>query len=143
MESAIATQPEKKHAPQWGWRKPMDMAEVERLAGLGMPLSFIAQAVGVSYDTLNRRVKEEHSDFAKAYQSGAHSSRVKVLESLAKGMEKSFIPAIFLAKQPHILGFQDVQQRQVSGEIKLVLEERVLHEPKQISAVEAEDVDVK
>lgn len=116
--------------PRAGWRKAIDIAEVERLASLGMPLGFIAKAVGVCADTMTNRLKERSSDVSEAYENGIHQARVSVLQSLKTGMEKSFIPAIFLAKQPHILGFQDVQTKQHVGEIKLVIEERVIHEDK-------------
>ena len=127
-----------------GFRKPVNLAEVERLASLGMPKSYMAPLLGISHDTLTARLKDGTvSEFAAAYESGLHAHRVAVLESLNKGMEKSFIPAIFLAKQPHILGFQDVQRQEVGGEVKIVVEQRILHETgKQISKIKADAEDV-
>ena len=137
--SPTILQPKKVHAGH-----KIDLVRVEELAALGMPQQFIADDLGISRATFQRWVQGNKA-FESAYKRGIAQRRVKILTSLSDGMEKSFIPAIFLAKQPHLLGFQDVQQRQVTGELKLVIEERILHPPKQINPLKskAEDVELE
>ena len=108
-----------------------------------MPQALIAEGLGISVDTL-ARLRNTSPPFADALKRGIHARRMRVLRTLDSGMDKSFIPAIFEAKQPHILGFQDVQTRQHIGEIRIVIEERVLHEGKSLTEQEkseATDVD--
>lgn len=138
-EQAIAAPSTKVLGPFGRPIKQIDLNEIRKLAALGMPQHLICEGLGISTDTFQRRCKSDAA-FAEAFKDGLHSRRVKVLKSLADGMDKSFIPAIFMAKQPHILGFQDVQRKEYGGEIKLTIERQVLTEKEPAIEIEAEKV---
>ena len=64
-------------------RIAIDVAEVERLASLGMTQAQIARALGISTDTLERR-KQEREDVQQALARGRATGEAEVAEALKK-----------------------------------------------------------
>ncbi len=65
----------------------LDPAEVERLAAQGLAEYQIAEALGISQDTLDRR-KQDAADIAEALQRGQRGARGEIEN--AAGRERDF-----------------------------------------------------
>ena len=84
-------------------RKELDPAEVERLAGEGLALYQIAQALGCSWDTLHRRAGES-AEIAEALKRGEQAAIGKVENALfANAMSGNLGAQCFFLKNraPH------------------------------------------
>lgn len=74
-------------------RIDIDIAEVERLAGLGLTQREICAALGFSEDTLARR-KESIAGFAGAMERGKASAAKEVSNALFEACKRKNVPAI-------------------------------------------------
>ena len=71
----------------------LDLEKVEEYAGLGLTREEIALSLGVSYSTLNRRVKESEEVDA-AMKRGHAKANIKVGNALMKAIEGGNVTAI-------------------------------------------------
>ena len=71
----------------------LDLEKVEEYAGLGLTREEIALSLGVSYSTLNRRVKESEEVDA-AMKRGRAKANIKVGNALMKAIEGGNVTAI-------------------------------------------------
>lgn len=79
-------------------RIALDLAEVERLAGLGLTQGQIAASLGISEDTLGRR-KKDSADFAAAIEKGAAFAASEIANVIYDAAKKGdMTAAIFYAK---------------------------------------------
>ena len=65
----------------------LDLEKVEEYAGLGLTREEIALSLGVSYSTLNRRVKESEEVDA-AMKRGRAKANIKVGNALMKAIDR-------------------------------------------------------
>jgi hypothetical protein len=71
----------------------LDLAEVERLAGLGLTQAEIAFSLGISEDTITRR-KGDSADFADAIKRGRTAAHSEVSSQLFQQCKKGNVAAI-------------------------------------------------
>ena len=71
----------------------LDLQKVEEYAGLGLTREEIALSLGISYSTLNRRIKESE-DVDAAMKRGRAKANIKVGNALMKAIEGGNVTAI-------------------------------------------------
>ena len=74
-------------------RIDIDVAEVERLAGLGLTQREICASLGISQATLNRR-QSDSDDFDSAMERGKASAAQEVSNALFEACKIKNVPAI-------------------------------------------------
>ena len=117
----------------------VDLAEVERLASLGMNQAQIAEGLGTGKSTWLQH-KANNSEFADAYKRGQLEIRVKVLQRLEAAADKNFAVPMFMSKQQHILGFSDqAMDVKHGGKIEIVVTDRVMGAEEQAPAIDITD----
>lgn len=92
----------------------LDLQKVEEYAGLGLTREEIALSLGVSYSTLNRRVKESEEVDA-AMKRGRAKANIKVGNALMKAIEGGNVTAIIFYLKARA-GWTEKQQ--IGAEIK-------------------------
>lgn len=92
----------------------LDLEKVEEYAGLGLTREEIALSLGVSYSTLNRRVKESEEVDA-AMKRGRAKANIKVGNALMKAIEGGNVTAIIFYLKARA-GWTEKQQ--IEAEIK-------------------------
>lgn len=92
----------------------LDLQKVEEYAGLGLTREEIALSLGVSYSTLNRRVKESEEVDA-AMKRGRAKANIKVGNALMKAIEGGNVTAIIFYLKARA-GWTEKQQ--IEAEIK-------------------------
>lgn len=92
----------------------LDLQKVEEYAGLGLTREEIALSLGVSYSTLNRRVKESEEVDA-AMKRGRAKANIKVGNALMKAIEGGNVTAIIFYLKTRA-GWTEKQQ--IEAEIK-------------------------
>lgn len=92
----------------------LDLEKVEEYAGLGLTREEIALSLGISYSTLNRRIKESE-DVDAAMKRGRAKANIKVGNSLMKAIEGGNVTAIIFYLKARA-GWTEKQQ--IEAEIK-------------------------
>lgn len=92
----------------------LDLQKVEEYAGLGLTREEIALSLGVSYSTLNRRVKESE-EVDTAMKRGRAKANIKVGNALMKAIEGGNVTAIIFYLKARA-GWTEKQQ--IEAEIK-------------------------
>ena len=123
QDSAIAIKPGPGRPPG---SVPVDLAEVERLASMGMNQAQIAEGIGISQAKWFKD-KANNTDFVEAYKRGQHECRIKVLTALETHAAKNFAVPMFMSKQQHILGFSDQAiDHNHKGKVELVVRHEII-----------------
>lgn len=92
----------------------LDLEKVEEYAGLGLTREEIALSLGISYSTLNRRIKESE-DVDAAMKRGRAKANIKVGNALMKAIEGGNVTAIIFYLKARV-GWTEKQQ--IEAEIK-------------------------
>lgn len=92
----------------------LDLEKVEEYAGLGLTREEIALSLGISYSTLNRRIKES-ADVDAAMKRGRAKANIKVGNALMKAIEGGNVTAIIFYLKARA-GWTEKQQ--IEAEIK-------------------------
>lgn len=92
----------------------LDLEKVEEYAGLGLTREEIALSLGISYSTLNRRIKESE-DVDAAMKRGRAKANIKVGNALMKAIEGGNVTAIIFYLKARA-GWTEKQQ--IEAEIK-------------------------
>lgn len=92
----------------------LDLEKVEEYAGLGLTREEIALSLGISYSTLNRRIKESE-DVDTAMKRGRAKANIKVGNALMKAIEGGNVTAIIFYLKARA-GWTEKQQ--IKAEIK-------------------------
>lgn len=92
----------------------LDLEKVEEYAGLGLTREEIALSLGISYSTLNRRIKESE-DVDAAMKRGRTKANIKVGNALMKAIEGGNVTAIIFYLKARA-GWTEKQQ--IEAEIK-------------------------
>lgn len=94
----------------------IDLAELEKLAGLQCTQEDVAAWFGVSVNTIKRRLRE--AEYREVWDAGLGKGRVSLRRKQMALADKNATMAIFLGKQ--YLGQRDVAALEVehSGEVK-------------------------
>lgn len=92
----------------------LDLEKVEEYAGLGLTREEIALSLGISYSTLNRRIKESE-DVDTAMKRGRAKANIKVGNALMKAIEGGNVTAIIFYLKARA-GWTEKQQ--IEAEIK-------------------------
>ena len=113
----------------------IDLGRITEAYAKGANHKLVAKILKVSESywaaVRNGQVSLEGVDYSKlleAIEKGEAEIGNKVLANLIAQSEKQAIPALFLAKQEHILGFRDEKKVEVGGEITIKLERSVAGE---------------
>ena len=93
-------------------------AEVTALAESVISKQHLADELGISHDTLDRRLKDS-PEISEAYRQGKRNLRRYVASVMLMHAPRNALAAITLANQPDILGFSQPSQR-VDGRIDVV-----------------------
>lgn len=93
----------------------IDIAEVERLAGLGLTQEEIALSLGISERTLYEN-KAKSAEFAEAIKSGKAKTKRTVTNKLMEKIEDGDLGAIIWYEKTR-LGFNDKVVNSHEGEI--------------------------
>lgn len=96
-------------------RKPLaiDLAEVERLAGLGLSEAAICLSLGISEDTLQRR-KTASADFADAIKRGKAAAHAQVAAQLMGKCLEGDLGAIIWYEKTRC-GMSDKVTQEITG----------------------------
>lgn len=114
----------------------IDLAEVTRLAALGMNQAMIAEGLGIG-TTSWFKAKANNAEFAAAYKRGIHKARIQVLQRLHAAADKNFAVPMFMSKQPHLLGFSDQQPvAGIGGKLEIVVTHKVMGAEEQAPAID-------
>lgn len=92
----------------------LDLEKVEEYAGLGLTREEIALSLGVSYSTLNRRVKESEEVDA-AMKRGRAKANIKVGNALMKAIEGGNVTAIISTSRHAQAGQKNSRLRRKSS----------------------------
>lgn len=92
----------------------LDLEKVEEYAGLGLTREEIALSLGVSYSTLNRRIKES-DEVDAAMKRGRAKANIRVGNALMKAIEGGNVTAIIFYLKARA-GWTEKQQ--IEAEIK-------------------------
>ena len=118
-----------------GQPKLIDYRKVEKLASLGMPKKYVAEGLGISAGQMNaiENGSKDHvrgldsTAFNAAFQRGIAKARVRTLKTIKKHSVKNFVPAMFMLKQQHMMGFSDnAQEVRHSGNVTINYAEGML-----------------
>ena len=110
---AKTTRAPKKNGPT---PRKFDLAQVERLAGLGLSQETIALALGCGERTIRARLTDD-ADFAAAYRRGRASREVLVADKLADRCNEGDVSAIKFYLQC-VAGWREKQDITVQAEVK-------------------------
>jgi hypothetical protein len=91
----------------------IDIAEVKRLAGLGLSEENIAISLGISQDTLTRR-KKDFAEFAEALKSGKVAAQTVVADKLYELCKEGNLGAIIWYEKTR-LGYSEKITNEHSG----------------------------
>lgn len=91
----------------------LDLQKVEELAGLGLTRAEVALSLGVSYSTLNRRMKDS-DDFAEAVKKGRAKANIFVGGQLMEKIRNGDTTAIIFYLKTRA-GWTETHRTEVSG----------------------------